>query len=124
MAEFTIHDIPHDVWQQLRGRAGRERWHLQGLFRQLAADYASGHIGSLSREAPPMPWNGVKDERCPHCGNAVTISLKKTDWETVLKDQAVPCPLCRKPIQLTDQELQSLDSWAKTATRDGKPTTR
>lgn len=120
MPEFTLHDVPSDIWKPFEERAARDSWHLRSLVLQLMRDYGSGQISPTVKPSP-KPYSSVTNFRCPHCRNAVTINLTKGDVPWMLENGIVGCPLCAGPIPLDEQQLAELRTWSKTPTLPSDP---
>ena len=52
MPNYTIPNIPSQLWFEFRNRADDERWDMRALLLQLMEDYVSGRIRPST---PPPP---------------------------------------------------------------------
>lgn len=77
--QYTLRDLPQDVWDGAQQRAQREGWELPGVVRRLLEDYAAGRIAPSG--TPPA--DPVAEKYRPIFGAAFDRLAAAADWPTL-----------------------------------------
>lgn len=79
MQQYTIRDLPEDVWEKAHARARRERWPLPDVIRRLLEDYGNERVTPTGLR----PADPVYQQYRPIFGAAFDEVSGAPDWGTL-----------------------------------------